>query len=116
MRGEVFIPTPHAAQFGVGATTKQGRTHDPKEFAQELVLTSQTPFDLGHEVFRKPQGIEGLLEGLSGVLRLAAITCEALLRLKTATLSGFGLLCGVSFSGGHGALLDSVGVCGGCSL
>jgi hypothetical protein len=44
-------------------------------------LTTQTPFDLGHEVFRKLQVIERLPEGLGSLLRLAAITCEALLRL-----------------------------------
>ena len=56
-------------------------------FAQELFLTAQTPFDLGHEVLRQPQVIEGLLEGFSGLLRLTAITCEALLRCAAATLS-----------------------------
>jgi len=53
------------------------------------VLAPQAPFDLSHEVFRKPQIIEGLLEGRGGVLRLAAIPCEALLGVQAATLSGF---------------------------
>jgi len=80
------------------------------------VLTPQTPFDLGHEVFRKPQGIEGLLEGLGGVLRLAAVAREALLSLEAATLSRFGVLFDVSFAWGHGALLCSVWVFGDGSL
>jgi hypothetical protein len=33
--------------------------------------------------------MEGVLQDLRGVLRLAAITCEALLRCAAATLSGF---------------------------
>jgi hypothetical protein len=37
------------------------------------------PLDLGHEVCRKPQVIEGLLKGFGGVLRLAAVSREALL-------------------------------------
>jgi hypothetical protein len=55
-------------------------------------LTLQTPFDLGREVCWKPQGIEGLLEGLSGVLRLAAVTREALVRFAITAPSGFGVL------------------------
>jgi len=51
-------------------------------------LAVQAPFDLGHEAFRKPQGIESLLEGLGSVLRLATVSREALLRCAAATLSG----------------------------
>jgi hypothetical protein len=107
-RGEVFIPASHAAEFGVRATAKEWRKHDANDFAQELFLTSQTPFDFGHEVMRKPQGIEGLLEGLSSLLRLAAITCEARLCLQVAPVSGFGMFFGASFGWGHGALLCTV--------
>ena len=64
----------------------------------------------------KNELIEGLVEGRGGVLRLAVITCEALLRFEAATLSGFRVFFDVSYGGGHRVLLDSVGVCGGCSL
>jgi hypothetical protein len=37
-------------------------------------LTAQAPFDLDHEPFRQPQGIEGLVEGVGGVLCLAAVS------------------------------------------
>jgi hypothetical protein len=110
VRRQIFIPTPHAAQFGVGAATEQRRTHHPDNFPQERVLAAQTPFDLGHEVFRQPQVIEGLLEGFGGMLRLAAITCEALLRFEAAALCGFGPLFGVSLRERHGALLRFVWV------
>src|SRR5262245_39461882 len=96
---EVFIPAPHAAQFSVRAAPKQRGTHHPDDFSQELLLAVQAPFDLAHEVFRKPQVIKGLLEGLGGVLRLAAVVREALLRCAAATLSGFGVLLSVSFCG-----------------
>jgi hypothetical protein len=53
--------------------------------------------------------MEGLLQDLSGVLRLAAITCEALLGCEAATLSDFRVFFDGSGHGGHGALLASVG-------
>jgi hypothetical protein len=80
------------------------------------LLAAQAPFDLSHEVFRKSQIIEGSLKGFGGVLRLAAITCEALLRCAITASSGFGVLCGISFVWGHGALLASVEVFGDCRL
>jgi hypothetical protein len=98
------------------ARFEQGRTHHAKDFAQELLLTLQTPFDLGHQVVGEAQVIESLFHDLGGVLRLAAIMCEALLCLAAATLSGFHMLFGVSCGGGHGALLDAVWVLGDCRL
>jgi hypothetical protein len=49
-----------------------------------------------------------LLEGLGGVLRLAAVTCEALLCLQVAPVSGFSLFFGVSFRWGHAVLLNAM--------
>jgi len=60
--------------------------------------------------------MEGLLQNLGGVLRLAAITCETLLRCAAATLSGFYVFFDGSGSGRHSALLDSVRVFGGCRM
>jgi hypothetical protein len=71
-------------------------------------LAPQASFNLGYEVFRKPQVIKGLLEGLGGVLRLAAVAREALLRGAIPALSRFGLFFGVSFRWGHAALLDAM--------
>jgi hypothetical protein len=110
-RGQVFIPAPHPAQFGVGTTPEERGKHHTDDLAQQLFLTSQTPFDLGHEVFGETQGMESLLQGLGGLLCLAAITCEALLGFEVATLAGFGVLFGGSVAWGHGALLNSVWVC-----
>jgi hypothetical protein len=72
------------------------------------VLTPQTPFNLCHKVVRKPQGIQGLLEGLSSLLCLVAITYEALLGLQAAPVSGFGMFFGPSFGWGHRVLRCSV--------
>ena len=58
------------------------------------MLAAQARFDLGHEVFRQPQVIEGLLEGLGSVLRLAAVPRETLLRFQATTLPGFGVMFG----------------------
>jgi hypothetical protein len=69
------------------------------------VLTPQTPLDLGHEVFKQPQVIEGLLEGLGGLLRLAAVSCEALVRMAITAPSAFGMFFCASFGWGHGELL-----------
>jgi hypothetical protein len=74
------------------------------------VLAAQTAFDFGHEIVRQPQVIEGLLEGLSGPLRLAAITCKALLRCAITTASGFGVFFDISLGEGHGAFLCSMKV------
>ena len=50
-------------------------------------MAVQAPFDLGHEVFRQPQVIEGLLESLGGVLRLAAVALEAFSRCDAGAVS-----------------------------
>src|SRR5215471_289274 len=92
---------------------KQWRTHHSDDFAQELVLAPQAAFDLGHEVFRQPQVIEGLLEGLGGMLRLAAVPRETLLRCAIMALSGFGVFFCVSCGWRHGALLCTVWIVGG---
>jgi hypothetical protein len=78
-------------------------------------LAAQAPCDLGREVFRQPQVIEGLLEGLGGPLRLTSVSLKALLSFE-ATRSGFRLFFGVSLRGRHDALLHFVWVCGGGSL
>jgi hypothetical protein len=104
----MFIPAPHAAQFGVRAAAKEGRQHHAKDLASQVLLASQTALNLGHRVFGEAQGMESLLQGLGGILRLATITFEALLRFEAATLSGFRVFFDVSCGGGHGALLAFV--------
>jgi hypothetical protein len=74
------------------------------------VLAAQAAFNLGHQICRKPQVIEGLLEGRGGVLRLAAVAREALLRCAITAAFGFGVVFGVSFVWGHDVLLYFVRV------
>src|SRR5262249_45381619 len=59
--------------------------------------------------FRQSQVIEGLLKGLSGVLRLTAVSRHALLCCAAAAWSGFGVFFGVSFAWVHDEILRSVG-------
>jgi hypothetical protein len=73
-------------------------------------LTPQAAFKLGHQVFGEAQVLQSALEGLGGVLRLAAIPCEALVRFQATTLASVGVLFGVSCAWRHGALLCSVRV------
>jgi hypothetical protein len=70
------------------------------------VLTPQTSFVWGAQV----------LQGLGGLLGLAVIMCEALLSCEASSLSDFGVLFNGSSGWGHGALLASVGGCGGGRL
>jgi hypothetical protein len=72
-------------------------------------LTPQTPFDLDHEVFRQPQVIKGFLEGLGGVLRLAAVALEAFSSGATPALSRFGLSFMILSGTAHGVLLPIPG-------
>ena len=81
------------------AAREHGGKHDPKSFAQELVLTPQTPFDLGHQIYGEAQVLRGLLQGLDGLLCLVVIS-EALLRCEAATLSDFRVFF-TSRGGGH---------------
>src|SRR5437879_8917064 len=45
-----------------------------------------------------------------------AVTLQALLHFEVATLAGFGVSLNVSCAGGHGVLLHSMWVLGGCRL
>ena len=77
------------------------------------MLAAQSPFDLRHEVFRKPQIIDGLLEGFCGVLRLATVARKALLRCAITASSGFGVFFHGSCAWGHDVLLYFVRVSAG---
>jgi hypothetical protein len=67
-------------------------------------LTPQASCDLRHEIFRKPQVIKRLLEGLGRLLCLAAVTYETFLGLQATPVSGFSLFFGISFGWGHDVL------------
>jgi hypothetical protein len=72
-------------------------------------LASQACFNLGHEVFRQPQGIEGLVEGLSGPLRLSAVALEAFSGRTAPALYRFRLSFMILSGTAHGVLLPLLG-------
>ena len=95
-------------QCHAASATKQRGKHHTTHSAQQLLLAPQAPFDLGHQAVGEAQGTEGLLQGLGGLLRLEAVTLEALSGMKAAALSGFGMFFRASCAGGHGVRLCSV--------
>ena len=78
------------------------------DLAQQLLLASQAALNFGDQVVGEAQVMERLFQDLGGMLRLAAITFQTLLRCATATLSGFCVFFGVSCAEGHGLLLCCV--------
>ena len=71
-------------------------------------MAASAAFDLHHQVCWQAEGPQGLVESLGGPLCLAPIALKTFMGLQATALSGFGLLCGVSFAGGHGVLLPTV--------
>jgi hypothetical protein len=61
-------------------------------------LAAQAALNFGDHVVGEAQVMERLFQDLGGMLRLAAITFQTLLRCATATLFGFDLLFGISFA------------------
>jgi hypothetical protein len=72
------------------------------------VLAAQAPFQLGHDGLRQSQVLQGTVQGLGSPLCVVPIALQTFLGLSAVALSGFGLLFGVSFPGGHGVLLPTV--------
>jgi hypothetical protein len=69
----VLVLATHATQFCIDTAPEYRGKHHLDHFPLGLALIVQAPFDLGHEVFRRPQVIEDLLEGFGGVLRLTVV-------------------------------------------
>jgi hypothetical protein len=87
------------------SAAKERGKHERDDFAQEFLLGPQAAFDLGHQGSGQIQVLQGLMEGLDIVLSLGVRLLETGLGLESTAFSGFGLFGGVSFHGGHGALL-----------
>jgi hypothetical protein len=86
------------------------RVAEMEGFVRDLVIRFCT------ERLGEAQVLQGVLQGLDGLLCLVVITCEALLRCEAATLSDFRVFFDVSCGGRHGVLLASVGVFSGGRL
>jgi hypothetical protein len=72
------------------------------------LLTAYATCDLRHQVDWQTHVLQGLVQGRRRLLRSAPITFQAFMRLQAPALSGFGVLFGVSFAGGHRLLLQTV--------
>jgi hypothetical protein len=105
----MLVPAAPATEFRGGSATKQGRTHQPHDLAQPFLLAASAPCELGSEVFRPPQGIEGLLEGLGSLLGVALVACEALVRWAATALAGFGVAFLIGFGPRHDVLRPLLG-------
>jgi hypothetical protein len=68
-------------------------------------LAAQAACNFSHQVFGEAQVLERLLQDLGGILRLAAITLQTLLRSESTTLSGFGVAFLIGFGINHDVLL-----------
>jgi hypothetical protein len=94
----MFIPATHPSEFIGAGTAKQGGKHQAKDFAQELLLGSEAPVNLQHQVVREPQVMERLMQGVDGALSLVLLVLVAGLGIQTLVTVGFGLFFDVSFA------------------
>jgi len=90
------------------SAAKEGRKHEAKDFAEQLLLRSQAAFDLNDQVIGQAEVIEGLPERFDIVLGLALLVCMAFLSVEATTFDRFGLLFDISFGSGHGGFLRLV--------
>jgi len=108
LRRDILVPSTHACEFMAMSASKECGKHEANDFAQQLLLSPQAAFDLGHQGIWEIQILQGLMEGLDIVLGLSALLLKTLLGVEARAFSGFGLFVGVSFHGGHGELLRTV--------
>ncbi len=108
LRGDILVPSAYAREFMAMSASKERGKHERDDFPQQLLLSAQTAFDLGHQGSGEIQVLQGLMEGLDIMLGLSALVLETRLGFESTAFSGFGLFGGVSFHGGHGELLRTV--------
>ena len=73
------------------------------------MLAPQAPFDLGDHVSGEAQVLHSLLQGLSGLLRLAAVALEAFSGSTAPALYRFRLSFMILSGMAHGVLLHLLG-------
>src|SRR5262249_59662586 len=79
--------------MGMAASKERGK-HERDDFPQQLLLSAQAAFDLGHQGSGEIQVLQGLMEGLDILLGLRALVLETRLGFKLTAFSGFGLFVG----------------------
>jgi len=104
-RGQVLVPSARAGQLiGIDAAEERGE-HEGKDFPEQLLLGSQTAFDLGNEVIGQTEIIESLAQRFDIALGLFLLVFMALLGVEATPFDRFGLLFDVSSGAGHGDVL-----------
>jgi hypothetical protein len=93
--------------MGTVAPKERGK-HETEDFPEELLLGSQTAFDLVDEVIGQAQIIKGLAERFDITLGLALLMYMAFLRIEAAPFESLRLLVSVSSGWGHGGFLRLV--------
>src|SRR6266567_4285450 len=104
-RGQVLVPSARAGQLiGIDAAEERGE-HEGKDFPEQLLLGSQTAFDLGNEVIGQTEIIESLAQRFDIALGLFLLVFMALLGVEATPFESVGLLFDVSSGAGHGDVL-----------
>src|SRR5882724_911382 len=104
-RGQVLVPSARAGQLiGIAAAEERGE-HEGKDFPEELLLGSQTAFDLDNEIIGQTEIIESLAQRFDIALGLFLLVFMALLGVEATPFDRVGLLFDVSSGAGHGDVL-----------
>jgi hypothetical protein len=108
--GPRLVPAAHTPPLRRRAAAKERRKPPADDVAQALLLAPHAPCALCSSSIGQTQGLQGRGERGGSPLGLALIARKTCLGLPAPTLSGVGLLVGVSWAGGPGALLPTVGL------
>jgi hypothetical protein len=90
------------------AAPKERGKHEAEDFSKELLLGSQTAFELDDEVIGQAQIMKGLAERFDITLGLALLVYMAFLRIEAAPFESLRLLVSVPSGWGHGGFLRLV--------
>jgi len=107
--GDSFVPSADARAFMAMSASKERGQPEADDCAQQLLLGLHAACNLGDQRIGTIQGFESLMDRRDRGLGLGTLVLEAFLGLEATALSGLGWFGGVSFHGGHGALLRTVG-------
>src|SRR5438128_6549988 len=99
----MLVPSASTRQVMGTLVPKEGGKHATEDCTEQLLLGSQAACDLADKVPRQAQIVEGLVEGFDRALGLFLLAFVARFRVEVTAVDGFGVLCDVSLSAGHGA-------------
>src|SRR3989442_10448773 len=87
LRGDMLVPSAYAREFMAMSASKERGKHERDDFPQQLLLSAQTAFDLGHQGSGEIQVLQALMEGLDIMLGLSAAVLETLSGVEWTSLS-----------------------------